>query len=146
MTDIERREIFAYRAWKKLDGEDVMNYSGFKCALADAERRFIESSNQIHPTPSIPGESGQSAEEIMDRVVRMDANVGKSLLASKRSIIEAMTTYASQVCAEKDGRIQHLNAKCEALITELDAVNESLTVILRKNAEFENELEYAKIR
>ena len=87
-------------------------------------------------------ESGQSADggiaimEILQPIHRhpFDAESGREMEIwyTHKDVWNAMTTYASQVCADKE--------------QEIDRINESLTVMVNRNAELEKELEYAKIR
>jgi len=95
-------------------------------------------------------ESGQSAEDVLKVLL----NRGMYEFSySANECLQAMHTYASQVCADKDAKIKfwvdgwnHLSIMYDQSQSELDRLNESLTVMLRKNAELEKELEYAKIR
>ena len=95
-------------------------------------------------------ESGQSAEDVLKGLL----NRGMYEFSySANECLQAMHTYASQVCADKDAKIKfwvdgwnHLSRMYDQSQSELDRLNESLTVMLRKNAELEKELEYAKIR
>jgi len=95
-------------------------------------------------------ESGQSAEDVLKGLL----NRGMYEFSySANECLQAMHTYASQVCADKDAKIKfwvdgwnHLSIMYDQSQSELDRLNESLTVMLRKNAELEKELEYAKIR
>jgi len=129
--------------------------SDFGCVCLDStidhiEQIISERDETIHPVPSIPivgggsvasdrtepGESGQSAEDVesifykLCDIARRD---GASIeYLTKPNAIEAMRLHASQVCADKE--------------QEIDRINESLTVMVNRNAELEKELEYAKIR
>ena len=102
-------------------------------------------------------ESGQSAEDVLKGLL----NRGMYEFSySANECLQAMHTYASQVCADKEADLQDMTAlresamrtvknladRIEPLQNEIDRLNESLTVMLRKNAELEKELEYAKIR
>ena len=121
-----------------------------------SERITPEAGESVKPVPSIPivgggsvasdrtepGESGQSADggiaimEILQPIHRhpFDAESGREMEIwyTHKDVWNAMTTYASQVCADKE--------------QEIDRINESLTVMVNRNAELEKELEYAKIR
>ena len=111
-----------------------------------------------------PGESGQSAEDVesifykLCDIARRD---GASIeYLTKPNAIKAMRLHASQVCADKEADLQdmtdlresamrtvkNLADRIEPLQNEIDRLNESMTVMVRKNAELEKELEYAKIR
>ena len=115
-------------------------------------------------------ESGQSADggiaimEILQPIHRhpFDAESGREMEIwyTHKDVWNAMTTYASQVCADKEADLQDMTAmresamrtvknladRIEPLQNEIDRLNESLTVMVNMNAELEKELEYAKIR
>ena len=110
-------------------------------------------------------ESGQSADggiaimEILQPIHRhpFDAESGREMEIwyTHKDVWNAMTTYASQVCADKEremGLLKNELAKAKEEIekshmdkiysihdlkSELSAANESLTVMVRKNAELE---------
>jgi len=126
-----------------------------------SERITPEQGESIKPVPSIPivggnsvasdrTESGQSAEDVLNGLL----NRGMYEFSySANECLQAMHTYASQVCADKEAKIKfwvdgwnHLSRMYDQSQSELDRLNESLTVMVRKNAELEKELEYAKIR
>ena len=97
---------------------------------------YHEHGNSVASDRTEPGESGQSAEDVesifykLCDIARRD---GASIeYLTKPNAIEAMRLHASQVCADKE--------------QEIDRINESLTVMVNRNAELEKELEYAKIR
>ena len=90
-----------------------------------------------------PGESGQSAEDVLKGMYGNNTQYGYSF----NSTIEAMRLHASQVCADKDREIDALNWAARMnrsdflkAQSELDKANESLTVMLRENAELEKEV------
>ena len=118
-------------------------------------------------------ESGQSADggiaimEILQPIHRhpFDAESGREMEIwyTHKDVWNAMTTYASQVSADKDREnwkkiayyimnraegfeVVFLKSELVQCKSELAKANESLTVMIRKNAELEKELEYAKIR
>ena len=119
----------------------------------------------LSPITPEPGESGQSAEDVLSRHISKEGLIEVFLTFD---VLEAMNEYASihasQVCADKDVEIRTLERfrledaasaikdqlisyeQIKSLRSELAKANESLTVMLRKNAELEKELEYAKIR
>ena len=142
-----------------------------------SERITPEAGESVKPVPSIPivgggsvasdrtepGESGQSADggiaimEILQPIHRhpFDAESGREMEIwyTHKDVWNAMTTYASQVCADKEremGLLKNELAKAKEEIekshmdkiysihdlkSELSAANESLTVMVRKNAE-----------
>lgn len=120
---------------------------------------FIEQIISERITPE-PGESGQSADEIIRHYCYHEDPLSPVLVITKDHALQAMRTYASQVCADKEADLQDMTAmresamrtvknladRIEPLQNEIDRLNESMTVMLRKNAELEKELEYAKIR
>lgn len=73
MTDKERKEIFEHRADRAAWNVKLMSYTAFKCALADAERRFMESADQIHPIPSIPTHYGDGVASDQTDMVGAEA-------------------------------------------------------------------------
>ena len=107
-------------------------------------------------------ESGQSADggiaimEILQPIHRhpFDAESGREMEIwyTHKDVWNAMTTYASQVCADRDARITEQAAELRfrhdrigELNFEIDRLNESLAVMVRKNAELEKEVvEYKK--
>jgi len=119
----------------------------FRLALADMRWRIYNDGL------SEPGESGQSAEEIIRPDCYHEDPLSPVLVITKEHALQAMTTYASQVCADKEREISLLKKELDRakeeiekshmdkiysihdLKSELSAANESLTVLLRKNAE-----------
>ncbi len=103
-------------------------------------------------------ESGQSAEEkalsALSFVRTYQTNNQRDWLKIYEDVVAGIVLhYASQVCADRDARITEQAAELRfrhdrigELNFEIDRLNESMTVMLRKNAELEKELEYAKIR
>ena len=96
------------------------------------------------PITTEPGESGQSAEDVLDQHYKGYLK----RIAFPEQVLAAMTTYASQVCADKDAKIKfwidgwnHLSRMYDQSQSELDRLNESLTVMLRKNAELEAQID-----
>ncbi len=101
---------------------------------------FIDRIEQIiseRITPE-PGESGQSAEDVLDQHYKGYLK----RIAFPEQVLAAMTTYASQVCADRDARITEQAAELRfrhdrigELNFEIDRLNESLAVMVRKNDE-----------
>ena len=106
-------------------------------------------------------ESGQSADggiaimEILQPIHRhpFDAESGREMEIwyTHKDVWNAMTTYASQVCADKDAKIKfwvdgwnHLSRMYDQSQSELDRLNEYLTVMVRKNAELQDQIERFK--
>ena len=124
---------------------------------------YHEHGNSVASDRTEPGESGQSADggiaimEILQPIHRhpFDAESGREMEIwyTHKDVWNAMTTYASQVCADKDREISLLKKELDRakeeiekshmdkiysihdLKSELSAANESLTVMVRKNAE-----------
>lgn len=112
---------------------------------------------QSAPITHEPASSGQSAEDVLKGMYGNNTQYGYSF----NSTIEAMRLHAAQVCADKDreidARVEHwdkyyksclsmcsrLTDENKHLKSELDRLNESLTVIVRKNAELEKEVKEA---
>ena len=136
MTKDEAREIL-----QKLSNGVLtfMEAEAIDCAiraLGETIKPYHEHGNSVASDRTEPGESGQSAEDVesifykLCDIARRD---GASIeYLTKPNAIEAMRLHASQVCADKE--------------QEIDRINESLTVMVNRNAELEKELEYAKIR
>ena len=97
-------------------------------------------------------ESGQSAEDVLKGLL----NRGMYEFSySANECLQAMHTYASQVCADKEADLQDMTAmresamrtvknladRIEPLQNEIDRLNESMTVMLRKNAELEAQID-----
>ena len=157
---------------------------------------FIDRIEQIiseRITPE-PGESGQSADEIIRHYCYHEDPLSPVLVITKDHALQAMRTYASQVCADKGREIEVIQTdwqnkvdgwimgyrylekelsaakqtiaendkiinesveavsvglrtmidrrkKIESLESELDKANESITVLLRKNAELEAQID-----
>ena len=100
-------------------------------------------------------ESGQSAEDVLKGLL----NRGMYEFSySANECLQAMHTYASQVCADKEADLQDMTAlresamrtvknladRIEPLQNEIDRLNESLTVMVRKNAELQDQIERFK--
>lgn len=118
---------------------------------------YHEHGNSVASDRTEPGESGQSAEDVLKGMYGNNTQYGYSF----NSTIEAMRLHAAQVCADKDreidARVEHwdkyyksclsmcsrLTDENKHLKSELDRLNESLTVIVRKNAELEKEVKEA---
>ena len=108
-------------------------------------------------------ESGQSAEDILKGIRWPDETPFVDMhQPTTDTILAAMRLHASQVCADKERenwkkiaddvinraeRLENgfLRAELTQVKSELDKANESLTVMLRKNAELENELHFKKL-
>ncbi len=87
-----------------------------------SERITPEAGESVKPVPSIPivgggsvasdrtepGESGQSADEIIRHDCYHEDPLSPVLVITKDHALQAMHTYASQVCADKDARIKEL--------------------------------------
>ena len=97
-------------------------------------------------------ESGQSAEDVLKGLL----NRGMYEFSySANECLQAMHTYASQVCADKEADLQDMTAmresamrtvknladRIEPLQNEIDRLNESMTVMLRRNAELEAQID-----
>ncbi len=108
----------------------------FAEAINDIEnifKPFMVQSAQITPEPGESGQSAEDVESIFYKLCDIARRDGASIeYLTKPNAIEAMRLHASQVCADKE--------------QEIDRINESLTVMVNRNAELEKELEYAKIR
>ena len=132
---------------------ELLRKEQYKYLINDNIDHFLLLVQQIvseRITPE-PGESGQSAEDVesifykLCDIARRD---GASIeYLTKPNAIEAMRLHASQVCADKDLEIEALNWAARMnrsdflkAQSELDKANESLTVMLRENAELEKEV------
>ena len=116
------------------------------------------------PITTEPGESGQSAEEnsldtalayLKLHKVREDDFMDSGVPAFFANFLVG---YASQVCADKEADLQDMTAmresamrtvknladRIEPLQNEIDRINESLTVMVRKNAELQDQIERFK--
>ncbi len=100
-------------------------------------------------------ESGQSAEDVLKGLL----NRGMYEFSySANECLQAMHTYASQVCADKEADLQDMTAmresamrtvknladRIEPLQNEIDRLNESMTVMLNRNTELEDEVSMLK--
>lgn len=112
MTDKERKEIFEHRADHRLRHETLMSYTGFKCALADAERRFADASV---PTPSDPAQPMQSNCSVCadkDREIeRLSKNIADEVINRAESIENSL--LRSEL-AESKRRVEELEEKVQA--------------------------------
>jgi hypothetical protein len=124
---------------------------------------YHEHGNSVASDRTEPGESGQSADEIIRHDCYHEDPLSPVLVITKDHALQAMHTYASQVCAYKEremGLLKNELAKAKEEIekshmdkiysihdlkSELSAANESLTVMVRKNAELEKELEFKRL-
>lgn len=80
----------------------------FAEAINDIENIFKPFMVQSAQITQEPGESGQSAEEIIRPDCYHEDPLSPVLVITKEHALQAMTTYASQVCADKDARIKEL--------------------------------------
>ena len=113
ITISDLRKLFAHRASRISEdinqgANQLMTLTDFRLALADMRWRIYNDGL------SEPGESGQSAEDELMRKVfysslkhTSDFPINNMKLFKELSF-EMMTTYASQVCADKDARIKEL--------------------------------------
>ena len=93
-------------------------------------------------------EPGQSAEDVLKGLL----NRGMYEFSySANECLQAMHTYASQVCADKDAKIKfwidgwnHLSRMYDQSQSELDRLNESMTVMVIKNDELLEQIERFK--
>ncbi len=134
---------------------ELLRKEQYKYLINDNIDHFLLLVQQIiseRITPE-PGESGQSAEEIIRPDCYHEDPLSPVLVITKEHALQAMTIYASQVCADKEremGLLKNELAKAKEEIekshmdkiysihdlkSELSAANESLTVMVRKNAE-----------
>ena len=123
-----------------------------------SERITPEAGESVKPVPSIPIVGGgsvasdrteqcESAKEFLSKTTASGVierkGVGEySMSFDIDKLASILTIYASQVCADKEREIEkwreagynnHKNT--ERLESEIDRLNESLTVMVRKNAE-----------
>ena len=158
ITISDLRKLFAHRASRISEdinqgANQLMTLTDFRLALADMRWRIYNDGL------SEPGESGQSAEDVesifykLCDIARRD---GASIeYLTKPNAIEAMRLHASQVCADKEADLQDMTAlresamrtvknladRIEPLQNEIDRLNESMTVMLRRNAELEAQID-----
>ena len=123
----------------------------------DTIKPYHEHGNSVASDRTESGESVQSAEEYLRNYMAW-SNAG-NVLYEKFVVVNAMTTYASHVCADKEREIRTLERfrledaasaikdqlisyeQIKSLRSELAKANESLTVMLRKNAELEAQID-----
>ncbi len=143
---------------------ELLRKEQYKYLINDNIDHFLLLVQQIiseRITPE-PGESGQSAEEIIRPDCYHEDPLSPVLVITKEHALQAMTIYASQVCADKEremGLLKNELAKAKEEIekshmdkiysihdlkSELSAANESLTVMVRKNAELQDQIERFK--
>ena len=177
MDNNEAREILiGFNSWRRGEDEDVIYTPQFSPkligqaidfaiqALGEPEtiKPYHEHGNSV---ASDRTESGQSADggiaimEILQPIHRhpFDAESGREMEIwyTHKDVWNAMTTYASQVCADKEADLQDMTAmresamrtvknladRIEPLQNEIDRLNESMTVMLRRNAELEAQID-----
>ena len=161
-TELERSELYDWL----LDDADIKHIEQIVSERITPEQDTIKPYHEHgNSVASDRTESGQSAEDVLSRHISKEGLIEVFLTFD---VLEAMNEYASihasQVCADKDVEIRTLERfrledaasaikdqlisyeQIKSLRSELAKANESLTVMLRKNAELEKELEYAKIR
>ena len=132
-----------------------------------SERITPEAGESVKPVPSIPIVGGgsvasdrteqcESAKEFLSKTTASGVierkGVGEySMSFDIDKLASILTIYASQVCADKDARIKfwidgwnHLSRMYDQSQSELDRLNESLTVMVRKNAELQDQIERFK--
>ncbi len=89
---------------------ELLRKEQYKYLINDNIDHFLLLVQQIvseRITPE-PGESGQSADEIIRHYCYHEDPLSPVLVITKDHALQAMTTYASQVCADKDARIKEL--------------------------------------
>ena len=148
-TELERSELYDWL----LDDADIKHIEQIVSERITHEQDTIKPYHEHgNSVASDRTESGQSAEDVLKGLL----NRGMYEFSySANECLQAMHTYASQVCADKEADLQdmtdlresamrtvkNLADRIEPLQNEIDRLNESLTVMLRKNAELEAQID-----
>lgn len=144
-TELERSELYDWL----LDDADIKHIEQIVSERITPEQDTIKPYHEHgNSVASDRTESGQSAEDVLKGLL----NRGMYEFSySANECLQAMHTYASHVCAYKDARITEQAAELRfrhdrigELNFEIDRLNESLAVMVRKNAELQDQIERFK--